>query len=187
MNIKIIQDSQNELIQPEVAKNYLRLDHDFDDDLIKIMITATRELIENYIKKAITQKNIEYILENESDKNINFTNNGFFITLPLQPVIEIEEISINNEIIAKNQYKLINYQNSTILSFDSSFCSQIKIKYLAGISKDIEKIPFQLRLANLIALANAYNNRFLPQNLKKEILSSDVCSILTTFKTLKIF
>ena len=42
MKLILIEQPTDEIISLEETKNYLRIDHDFDDDLLKMLIKSTR-------------------------------------------------------------------------------------------------------------------------------------------------
>ena len=61
----------------------------------------------------------------------------------------------------------------------------IIIKYKAGISDQAENIPYQLKLANLMLVANAYQERY--SYSQNNVISQSVKELLMPFLNLRIF
>ena len=54
--IKINSETGSEIVSLTEMKNYLRVDHAFDNTLITDMITQARQIIENYLSRDIVAK-----------------------------------------------------------------------------------------------------------------------------------
>ncbi|MDR3151219.1 MAG: hypothetical protein LBT67_00005, partial [Holosporaceae bacterium] len=60
----------------------------------------------------------------------------------------------------------------------------LEVVYEAGIVEDVQNIPYQLKLANLMLLANAYQERYSHKN--DDIFSRGVRQLLSPFLNLRL-
>ncbi|MDR2646152.1 MAG: head-tail connector protein [Holosporaceae bacterium] len=199
MQLNLLEKPSEEIITLAETKNYLRIDHDFDDNLISAIIKSTREAIEAIIQKSILKQIWEYKLDNASICNFDFQEgdypsihcNSVRIPLPKPPIREIISVSVDDRDLDPNKYSLEKTNDKFCLCIDSKHLFRnrrkisIAIKYSAGIADSAENIPYQLKLANLMLTANAFQERFAyPQN---NIVSQGVKQLLHPFLNLRIF
>jgi hypothetical protein len=199
MQLILIEKPTSEIISLEETKNYIRIDHDFDDTLILGLIKTTREAIESIIQKSIMKQVWEYTLNSNSICNFDFGESDYpsifcdiiRIPLPKPPVTKVFKVEINDHEIEKDSYTLDAVNNKFCLCFSSKKLLNrknkisIKIKYEAGIAENVENIPYQLKLANLMLVANAYQERFSYK--QNGIISQGVKQLLGPFLNLRIF
>jgi hypothetical protein len=199
MQLTLIEKPSGEIISLEEAKNYLRIDHDFDDDLLSMMIKSTREAMESIIQKSIMFQTWRYTIYKHSvcnfapkDNDIAYMHNrSLLIPLPKPPIMKIIKVKAGVTELAKEDYKLriLNSRFCALISYKNISAGEQKfpteITYEAGISDDVENIPYQLKLANLIMLKNAYQERY-SYNVNC-IISREVKQLLTQFMDLRIF
>ncbi|MDR0580726.1 MAG: head-tail connector protein [Holosporaceae bacterium] len=199
MQLNLLEKPSEEIITLVETKNYLRIDHDFDDNLITAIIKSTREAMEAIIQKSILKQVWEYKLDNMSIGNFDFQEgnypslycNSVRIPLPKPPIREIISASVDNRELNLDKYSLEKTNDKFCLCVDRKHLFRnrrkisITIKYSAGIVDSAENIPYQLKLANLMLVANAFQERFLyPQN---SIVSQGVKQLLHPFLNLRIF
>lgn len=187
MELSLLEKNEQELVSLDEVKNYIRIDQSCDDNLINTFISATREAMESILQKSIIKqkwlckidaKDINYI--DISDDSSCISSKKVRIPLPRPPVITIEKVTINykngrskilkdfEEMADKQFYLLIDREEVR------SSVKNIEIVYYAGIVENAENVPYQLKLANLMLVANAYQNRFrydssefMPKNIEK--------------------
>lgn len=202
MQIKQIKNTENEIVSLEETKRYMRIDHNADDDFIKDLIPATREAMESVIQKSILKSGWEYIVEGKNIGNMRFGDSNYprvlsnvvTIPLPKPPVLKITKVSI---IKPTGEEVELNEEKFSLEQIGACFCAEIivperlnlkkcaiKINYESGISEDPENIPYQLKLANLMLVANAYKERFC-YNVAS-FMPSGVQQLLAPFKTLRV-
>jgi len=174
MQLKLLEQPKQEIITLEEAKNYLRINQNCDDNLIKTMISATREAMETILQKSLVKQKWMYKIMGSdlarftvSEKDfMNMMPGTIIIPLPKPPVISIEKITIRYK--NGSQKILTEYQNVagdcfcvkfSITQLEASV-EDIEIVYYTGIVEEAENIPYQLKLSNLMLVANSYNNRF---------------------------
>lgn len=198
MQLSLVEKPKDEIVSLSEAKNYLRIDHDFDDSLLDMIIKSTREAMESIIQKSVMVQTWKYTIENssigyklEEDNFPSICCDTVRIPLPKPPVAKIVNIKIDDREIDSQFYNL--------KKFNSKFCaclssekvlkakrkSQISIEYEAGISDKTENIPYQLKLANLMLIANAYQERYSYN--QNSVISRGVKQLLEPFLNLRIF
>lgn len=199
MQLNLVKKPTCEIVTLEEAKNYLRIDHNYDDDLILNFIQATREAIESIIQKSIMKQIWSYQLDNSSickfdagESNYpSIFGNIIKIPLPKPPVMEILSVVIDDRECEKKEYYLEKVCNQFCLCVSCKNIIgkkrkvQITIEYAAGIADDVKNIPYQLKLANLMLVANAYQERFSYK--QHGVISQGVRQLLDPFLNLRIF
>ncbi|MDR2765943.1 MAG: head-tail connector protein [Holosporaceae bacterium] len=199
IQLNLIEKPSKEIISLEETKNYLRIDHDFDDVLILNLIKSTREAVESIIQKSIVKQTWEYVLTSSSIWEQGFYGDDYpsvfgdtmRIPLPKPPIIKVVSVTVGEDELEKRRY--------SIERMDSKFClhikdkklfnrrnrTVIKIKYEAGIADNVENIPYQLKLANLMLVATAYQERF--SYGQSGLISKGVKQLLSPFLNLRFF
>ena len=199
MHLVLTEEPKQEIISLREAKNYLRVDHDFDDELITELIKTSRELMESVTEKSILKQTWQYVIEKGADENFNwvstdtpnFSEYVMTIPLPRPPVIKIISVSIGDEILGSSQYRSENIGSKFYLYLslrhrvNSGKRKSITIVYDAGMTDVPAKVPSQLKLANLMILANAYQERYsLSRN---NLISQGIRQLLNPFMELRLF
>jgi hypothetical protein len=199
MRLNLIEKPASEIITLEETKNYLRIDHDFDDHLISSLIKSTREAIEATIQKSIMKQTWKCEITNAAICDFKFKGSAYpsifcgvmRIPLPKPPIMKIVVVKIDGLAVDPQKYSLeiLNERFCLCVNdrglFQNKRKISLKIIYEAGISDDPENIPYQLKLANLTLVSNAFNERFsYPQN---NFVSQGVRQLLGPFLNLRIF
>lgn len=199
MKLILIEQPTDEIISLKETKNYLRIDHDFDDDLLKMLIKSTRTAMETIIQKSIMAQTWEYTIDRRSVSNSRYEKRDIanvscgVITIPLpkSPVVDVLSIKMKGETLETTTYYLEKMGNKCrlILNCKSLVSKKINypiiIRYKAGISDKAENIPYQLKLANLMLVANAYQERY--SYSQNNVISQSVKELLMPFLNLRIF
>jgi uncharacterized phiE125 gp8 family phage protein len=198
MQLNLIEGPTCEIITLEETKNYLRIDHDFDDNLISLFIKSTREAMEAIIQKSIMKQVWEYKSEDQFISNFYFNSddypsvfkNTLKIILPKPPVRNILCVKINDNEIDPQQCSLDTAGNKFCLCIHGkhSFTKKPKIsvivRYEAGISDCAENIPYQLKLANLMLVANAFRERYSYSQC--DVISEGIRQLLSPFLNIRM-
>lgn len=199
MKLILKEEPQEEIITLQEAKNYLRINHDFDDELIKMFIKSTRTAMEAIVQKSILAQTWEYTIDEDSvcksslkrDDVVQAIRGKITIPLPKSPVVDILNVKMNGKKVSDTFYEwnlVKNKHTLTIFSREMSpnlLSYPIVIKYRAGIAEKAENVPYQIKLANLMLLANAYQERFsFSQN---SLISQSVKEMLVPFLDLRFF
>lgn len=199
MKLTLVQTPTEEIITLSEVKNYLRIDHDFDDNLLKMLIKSTREAMESIIQKSVMNQiwryeiGIDALTGFYSDK-ADFPTISYGcvnIPLPKPPVIKILSLIANGSEVDKEKYMLERIDSKFCLCFSYKKIIERKaifpiiITYETGIANKVENIPYQLKLANLMLIANAYQERYSYN--QNNVISQGVKQLLTPFLNLRIF
>lgn len=194
MSITTVSNVEAEILSVAEVKNYLRIDHDSDNELIENLIKTARETIENFVKKSIALHTYKLTLDHQKFSYLSFENSNVpvsfdgIIRIPLKrpPVIQILKFQVNERNIKMRDYKLeeINYDaflvSSSIQADPAN--SVINIEYKAGFEPD--KVPYQIKLAALMLISNVYQARF---SNSTSIFTQGIKNLLTPFVKLAFF
>jgi uncharacterized phiE125 gp8 family phage protein len=147
--IKQINSNKNEIISLKKAKNYLRIDHNHDDELIAEMIEIATESAENYLGSKLQKSDWKITIYDNFTAKINLIHN---------PISEVKQIKINRlnqdaVYLAKEAY-YFKQQYLYIKNYSQSFVSA-EITYTVGY----EKIPLTITQGILEHLAKLYDLR----------------------------
>lgn len=169
MKYKITTQVSNEPVSLEDARKHLRIQpfgsplRHPDDSYIEYLLSASRQWCEEYLRRALATQTVTLALN-------SFPIDG--IKLPLNPVQSVTSV---NYLDVNNSYQTINSSNYYIDSFDgviyfnegfvyptlSSRENSILVTYVAGYADGANKtpIPFPIKAAILLLVANFYENR----------------------------
>lgn len=155
-NISKVASSMNDryAISLTEIKNFVRVDHDEDDEMLQDLCSAAVERLETYTRTSITQKQYAAeISDITSDK----------IILPLGPITSIDYVASKEGWktypLPSSYYHLDN--DALILTSSSS--SDLVIKYTAGKSTD--DLTGSFRIAILEMILQMYELRGTPLSI----------------------
>jgi hypothetical protein len=173
MKIVTVREVEHEPISLEEAKNYLRVETDVDDNLIRACIKAARIFVENYTGKSMLEKTIS--LELTGKELLNHTRHkGPFkgsykgtmlrIILPRAPFVRLFEnptLTRNGEERLLNRFHTVNGMQQGMLCVNVSVQAEdvLRITYVIGYGRDVEDIPELVRHAILSLTARLYEER----------------------------
>ena len=141
----------------------------------------------------------EYQLDNRSICKFDFGESNYpsvfgdivRIPLPKPPVMHILSVTIDGRECETNEYYLEKVCSQFCLCVKCKSITGLKrkidiqITYEAGIADIVENVPYQLKLANLMLVANAYQERFTYK--QNGVISKGVRQLLDPFLNLRIF
>ena len=144
--IEILEDDSAIFDLSEV-KNYLRITHNHDDNILRNIIAAAIEVAENFTKTHITRKKIYTKLRGRVKHQI---------TLPHSPALLIEKILYKRDKeLSKDKYKIID--SGRVIEFtDTHNLYDIEISYIVGV-REIG-LPKSIRQGILLHIAAIYDN-----------------------------
>lgn len=154
--IELLEKSKNKIISLKYAKQYLRVDNDYDDEIINDMIDVACELAENYLSRKIHQSKLRLTVYDSLPSSIK---------LLYAPVLKIEKIKIirGDEVtyLHPDQYFL---QDNEKISFKRYiFSRKTEIEYYNGFAEG--KVPATIKQGILEHLARLYDSRGSDQTL----------------------
>jgi len=166
MAIDIVTSATNEPITLAEAKNFLRVDHDDDDNLISSLITASRQMCEEYTRRVLVTTTIDEYFDKFPKNSWNNLSN--LIYLSRGPVASITSVKYVDEIgsevtLSSDQYitDLIS-EPARIQSVAGWFAAagvvnQVIVRYVVG--SDVSVIPRPLIQGMLLVVSDLYDQR----------------------------
>lgn len=150
LNIK--EDSADLVIDLETAKNFLKVDFDNDDDLIKKLIRTATTQCETNINKTLTQKTYVYSIYNFPSSNP--------VVLPYPPIKSIDEVKVVNanggcNTVDSGEYYLDDVGGLLNFKGNMGNAYRIDIEYTAGL----ESVNEELIQGLLMHIARMYEDR----------------------------
>jgi uncharacterized phiE125 gp8 family phage protein len=164
MGLKAVTPPEVEPVTLAEAKAHLRLDTNTDDAYVSALITAARERVELFLRRALITQTFEYTIDgfpaNEIDLPrpplqsvgwIKYVDTaGILQTFsPENYVADVSSNEIARIALAWNQYWPI-----TRCSINA-----VVIRFFAGYGDSVEDVPQAIRHGILIEIANLYENR----------------------------
>ena len=154
-----VKDIKTQEIWPlEEVKNYLRISHKYDDNLIQSLIESATEAAENFTGLSINQRRIECKIQSAKS---NFT-------LKYLPILSVEEVFLvkkeqKDKITDKFGY--VNTTTNRIHLNDDYVDQDIEIEYIAGHKKIAKTISHGI----LMHVASMYEHSENGTNLNSQI------------------
>ncbi len=154
-----IKDIKAEEIWPvEEVKNYLRISHKYDDNLIQSLIESATEAAENFTGLSIHQRRIECKIQNAKSD----------FTLRYLPILSAEEVYL----VEKDKKEKITDKfghantNTNQIHFNDEYVGQdVEIKYIAGLAQIARTIAHGI----LMHVASMYEHLENGTNLNSQI------------------
>jgi uncharacterized phiE125 gp8 family phage protein len=146
------------------AKAHLRLDTSADDAYVSTLISAARERVDLFLRRALITQTLEYTIDGfpsgeidlprpplQSIEWIKYVDTaGILQTLPAQDYVsDVSSNEIARVALAWNRYWPIT----------RSSINAAVIRFIAGYGDDAEDVPQAIRHGILIEIANLYENR----------------------------
>ncbi len=152
--IELLSRNHNNFINLTVAKQYLRVDHSEDDELIQEMIDTVLNIAEDYLGKTLVIATWKTTIFNNFSETINILRS------PLNNIIQFKIYKSNNEIIYLNDdCYFVDYQFEKIKILQPLSAAKIEITYQTGY----ETLPLPLKQGMLEHLAKIYDLRGVDQ------------------------
>ena len=147
-----------EILPLEEVKNYLRISHKYDDNLIQSLIESATEAAENFTGLSINQRRIECKIQNAKS---NFT-------LRYLPILSVEEVFLVKKEQKDKITNKFGYANTTTnrIHLNDDYVDQdIEIEYIAGHKKIARTISHGI----LMHVASMYEHSENGTNLNSQI------------------
>ena len=166
MAFDIVTAAASEPITLTEAKNFLRVDHTDDDTLISALITASRQLCEEYTRRVLVTSTIdEYFDKFPSNRWENLSN---LIYLSRGSVASITSVKYVDEIgsevtIAADQYIIDTISEPARIQSTAGWfaaagvVNQVIVRYVVGT--DVSSIPKPLIQGMMLVISDLYDQR----------------------------
>ena len=166
MAIDIVTPAASEPITLTEAKNFLRVDHSDDDTLISALISASREMCEQYTRRILVTTTIdEYFDKFPMNRWENLSN---LIYLSRGPVASITSVKYVDEIgsevtITSDQYIIDTISEPARIQSTAGWfaaagvVNQVIVRYVVGT--DVSSIPKPLIQGMMLVISDLYDQR----------------------------
>lgn len=163
-NIQAIKTNKTEFISLNLAKQYLRIDHDADDDIIQNMIEMTVVVAENYLGIKLFEAIWKITI---------YENLPSLIKLFHGPISQIESFKIyqpNGELFYLNEYNYCFDQFTEIIRLrQQHIIEKAEIIYHTGYTSS--NLPAPIKQGFLEYLAKIYDMRGSDQGIPYSVKS----------------
>ncbi len=165
MGLKLVTPPEVEPVTLAEAKAHLRLDTDADDAYVSALVTAARERVELFLRRALITQAFEYTLDGFPTSQV--------IDLPRPPLQSVESIQYTDtagivQTLAPEDY-VVDASSSEIgrvaLAWNRfwpitrSSINSIVIQFTVGYGDGAEDVPQVIKQGILIEISNLYENR----------------------------
>ncbi len=172
MGLKLVTPPAVEPVTLDEVKAHLRLDSDTDDAYVSALITAARQRVELYLRRALITQTFEFTLDGfPASPSLVFE--ATVIDLPRPPLQAIESIkyldTAGSEQTLPHETYVIDASSDEIgriaLAWTQYWpitrCSinSVVIRFVAGFGDAPDDVPQVIRQGILIEVSNLYENR----------------------------
>ena len=145
--IKVIESNEDNILNLDYVKNYLRIDNEYDDEFLTEAIKTAVSFCEKTIGKYISNKKIKYdFTQALNTKTISFEKND-----EKYDIDEVESIIINGYNVEETEYQIENGE----IVFNNNITGRIVL--VCNIK--IEHIESDIKQALLFHIASIYQNK----------------------------
>lgn len=174
MNLRLKEKVEGEIITLDDAKSYIRANGNYDDDLIQILIKSGREMIEKVLHQSILRETwtCKFYRTEFLDRQSRIYPNIYYsvvtIPFPKKPVLEVRNVYADDREINPKNYCIEKLGPSYYLVIRNvrhlNEVNSFSFEFDAGVAKDVKSVPSIFRIANLMIVAQHYENRNSSEN-----------------------
>ncbi|MCC8484128.1 MAG: head-tail connector protein [Rickettsia endosymbiont of Labidopullus appendiculatus] len=156
------------------VKNYMRIEGDYDDDLISSLIDAAIMAAENFTKLTIITRRVEFVCNIKNQQNFQ---------LKYQPIKELVKITLTNSSefieLRSDQYYL-DHDRSLLCLNKKLENYQLMVEYIVGYDK--MHIPASIKHGILMHIAEMYDR----ERQNTTYLSTEIKNLYLPYRQLRI-
>jgi uncharacterized phiE125 gp8 family phage protein len=175
----MIKQPEAKVVSLEEVKTHLRLDHDYEDSYLEVIIDAATNFIENYIGRSLICRTYKSVTFRENAKTLLQS-----IALFMPPLIEIVEV--NRVITEKHKVSIKRFCVNANDAIPHLECSAdyptVEIIYKTGYGQNACDVPQDIRHAILLQIAEFYEKR---ENIEG-VPASLIQNILQPYRVLRM-
>ena len=147
-------------IELQTAKRYLKIDHDYDDELLKMFISAVGCKCETYTGLSLLSRKWHAQYNEAYNEQLS---------IPVRPIQHIDKIEAYAAGTSKEiSPKFFSLNGNVVKFIVAPPLGNIHIYFTAGFGESSQDIPADLSLIMLEHLAELYENRNLKSNFNME-------------------
>ncbi len=153
-SLRLVTAPLNEPITFAQAKNFLRIEHNADDEPITRAITAARQAAEQYLRLALLTQTWDYTLANPCSGWIN---------LPVGPAQSVVSLVLtapdgSTSNVSTEHYRL-SVDGGSLQLTPGVAAEKMAVRYVAGIATTVSEVPAMIVQGMLHHLAVLMENR----------------------------
>lgn len=157
-------------------KSFLRIDSDFEDDLLQKIISSARVLVEEYTKRSLINQSWKISFDDFAPRNVRLVRG---------PVVEVTDVNIISATDVSTAVNPANYHLSAskeYLVFENFIAGkQIEINYTTGYGETGADVPEPLKLAILTLCSKIYERK--PEAFQ---IDETLKSLINPFRTYEL-
>ena len=166
MAIDIVTAAASEPITLTEAKNFLRVDHNDDDTLISALITASRQMCEEFTRRILVTSTIDEYFDKFPKNKWNNLSNIIYLSrgsvTSITSVKYVDEIGSEETIPSSSYVTDLISEPARIQSIDGWFATagvvnQVIVRYVVGT--DVSAIPKPLIQGMMLVISDLYDQR----------------------------
>ncbi len=166
MAFDIVTAAASEPITLSEAKNFLRVDHSDDDTLISALITASRQMCEEYTRRILVTTTIdEYFDKFPMNRWENLSNLVYLSRGPVASITSVKYVDeIGSEVtITSDQYIIDTISEPARIQSTAGWfaaagvVNQVIVRYVVGT--DVSSIPKPLIQGMMLVISDLYDQR----------------------------
>lgn len=203
--LTITTDASDEPLSLQETKDYLRLDSQTDDTIVRSFLINARQFVEEYLGRSLITKTYKYSMDYVEELDIplwegtkvgpDMTIRRRYVTLPRPPLIAVTSITAFDDsdtgtVFSTDKYYVDNQreQGRVILRNGETWptalrvANAIEIVYTAGYGADPTDVPEPIRLAMLQYITYMYENRGDTNDMPK--MPASIVTLLQPYRVL---
>ena len=176
--LRVITPPIAEPVSLETAKEYLRVDSNYEDALVESLVRSAREMGEELARRAFMTQTLEMVVD-------DFPPDFVMALLrpPLQSVTSVKYYDSDNTEAIWTDYEVDTRSEPGRLIFNSApgvsllESGGVVVRYVAGYGDNESDVPDRIKLAILAAVAYLYENRWsveIPKEIKNAFIGERV-------------
>lgn len=171
---KIIKRIPQKIWELEDIKNYIRISHNYDDNLIYTLLNASINAAENFTGLSITEKEVQFVCSVKKNKSY---------LLKYAPITEITKITLkkkDEEEIIKIEDYYLDISRSIVYLETSSTDADLLIDYVCGFNENT--IPGAIKYGVLMHSAYMYDR----EDQSDSLLPLEIKNLYIPYRQLRI-
>ncbi len=170
MTLTVITPPASEPVSLSDVKSFLRIDHDDEDTLLDLLITASRLHLEQMLGLAFITQTVREVRDSFHDP-MRLSNHGRTYRLGVQPVVSVTSVILRDaageaHVWDTDQYLVLGGLEGALIAAPDAHCpvplrsaAGIEITMVVGFGATAASCPAPLRQALLMQIAQNYELR----------------------------
>ena len=166
MQLVCLHPPRQEPVSVGEAKQYLRIDHEAEDELLANLIQTARSAVEDFTQRSLMAQVWQLTITEQPSRRLPLLSKKTYpgkwvVDLPRAPFVKLVSAPQIVERKCILEYQLApNYDRGRLLLEAGRVAGQtLRVDFIAGYGDDPESVPSVLRQAVLLLVADFYQHR----------------------------